>query len=211
MRSRASRLAQLPLAAAVAGFVGAAIWVGSLPVRTQSTAPGGVSGAALWVKGDPGLHVDGANQVEQWLDQSGSGNTTTELRAAALAHTDAIAPSADIVRVANGINFNAAVISRRRPAVAQGECRHRMGRHAPAIFAVALVRARQAAGLPPFSPAWRTDGGGPAHRGSALPRPPAILDGNGCTTAPTTSSIAEPRVIRGVYTTVRMPAEGARG
>ena len=72
--------------------------------------PGGVSGAALWVKANIGLAVNGSNQVEQWLDQSGSANTVTRAaRASHPTHSDAIVPSADILRVPNSINFNPAV------------------------------------------------------------------------------------------------------
>ncbi|MFC3197081.1 Calx-beta domain-containing protein, partial [Parapedobacter deserti] len=71
------------------------------------TSPGGVPGEMLWVKADADLQVNGSDQVEQWLNQSGA--MVTELRAAHPADTNAIVASADIVRVANGINFNPTV------------------------------------------------------------------------------------------------------
>jgi hypothetical protein len=71
------------------------------------TSPGGVPGEKLWVKADADVQVNGSNQVEQWLNQSGS--MVTELRAAQPSHSAAITASADIVRIPNGINFNPAL------------------------------------------------------------------------------------------------------
>src|SRR5688572_21758436 len=62
--------------------------------------PGGVTGQSLWVKADVDLQVNASQQVQQWLDQSGSGNTTTQLRASFPAHTNAITPNNGILRVA---------------------------------------------------------------------------------------------------------------
>jgi gliding motility-associated-like protein len=70
-------------------------------------SPGGVLGEMLWVKADADVQVNGSDQVEQWLNQSGS--MVTELRAAHPSHTDPVVASADILRVANGINFNPAI------------------------------------------------------------------------------------------------------
>src|SRR5687768_6005910 len=77
--------------------VGAFVAVVLAVTTTSAQTPGGVAGAALWIKANQGVQANGANQVEQWLDQSGSGNTATELRAAQPAHTNAIAASADIL------------------------------------------------------------------------------------------------------------------
>ena len=179
------------------------LWVGSPPVWTQATAPGGVSGSALWVKGDLGLQVDGAGQVEQWIDQSSSGNTTTELRAAAPAHTDAIAASAAIVRVANGINFNPAVdFSAASGRSLKGNAATEWDATLLSVFAVALPEGAPGGALAAIFSGlanWTT-GGSTAGIGVAVTTSGYVLDGNGCLVASTTSSIAEPRVIRGVYT-----------
>ena len=93
----------------VAGVLSAVLWRGSAASLDAVERAGRCERRRTLGEGRSGLQVNGSNQVEQWLDQSGSGNTTTELRAATPAHTDAIAVSAGIVRVASGINFNAAV------------------------------------------------------------------------------------------------------
>ena len=85
-----------------------AAFVAAVPAAVAQT-PGGVTGAALWVKANQGVQANGTNQVEQWADQSGSGNTTTQLRASLPAHTNPIAPSNSILWVPGSINFNPAV------------------------------------------------------------------------------------------------------
>lgn len=79
------------------------------PVKAALPAPGGVEGAAVWLKADQGVVVNGSNQVEQWLDQSASGLVTVEAQASHPTHTDPIDPSDAIKIVANGINFNPVV------------------------------------------------------------------------------------------------------
>ncbi len=69
-------------------------------------APGGVLGEALWVKADAGVENNATDQVQQWFDQSGNGNIVTELRAAAITHTDPITPSQILFRCRMAINFN---------------------------------------------------------------------------------------------------------
>ena len=88
--------------------LGIAASMAAIPAASGQT-PGGVAGSALWVKANQGVQANGSNQVEQWIDQSGSGNTTTELRASTPAHTNAIAASNAILWVPGSINFNPAV------------------------------------------------------------------------------------------------------
>jgi hypothetical protein len=172
----------------------------------QGTGPGGVAGAALWVKADAGLLLNGATeQVTEWNDQSGSGNTTTQLRAALPAHTSAIAASNAILRVSNGINFNPAVdFSGASGRSLKGNAATQWDVTPVSIFAVALPEG--AAGGPGAFGAvfdglnsWTTD---PNAAGVGLNATASAysLDGNGCGSAATTSPLTQPRVVRGIYT-----------
>jgi uncharacterized repeat protein (TIGR01451 family) len=166
--------------------------------------PGGVGGEALWVKANDGLltDIDNPTQVTEWLDQSGGGNTTTELRAAALAHTDEITPSTDIVQVPVGVNFNPAV----KFTGASGKSLKANGTGdwdaGPlSIFAVAIRD-----GAPALVPAalfaahgsWEGSGAGV---GLIANSTTYGLDGSGCSTALTTLPVTQPRLVRGLYTT----------
>ncbi len=169
-----------------------------------SPAPGGVTGASLWVKADLGLSANASNQVQEWLDQSGSGNTTTQLRAAAPQHTDAIAPSNDILRVANGINFNPTVdFSGASGKSLKGNAATQWDVTPITIFGVALPEGAPGGGaggifdgLSNWTGADATAAGvGLAWNGTSY-----VLDGSGCGTASTISPVAGPRVLRGIYT-----------
>jgi uncharacterized repeat protein (TIGR01451 family) len=168
--------------------------------------PGGVGGEALWVKANDGLLTDidndNATQVTEWLDQSGSGNTTTELRASLPAHTDLITPSTDIVHVPVGINFNAAVkFTGASGKSLKGNAAGDWDSGPLSIFAIALRE-----GAPAVSPAalFSANGsweGNAAGVGLIANSTTYGLDGVGCGTALTTSTITQPRLARGVYTT----------
>jgi uncharacterized repeat protein (TIGR01451 family) len=187
----------------------ALLWLGADGVSTQAGAPGGVSGAAFWVKADSGLQVNGSSHVEQWLDQSGTANITTELRAAHPAHTNAILPSADILRIANGINFNPAVdFTGAVGKSLKGNAATEWDLTPLSIFAVAFREGAlpaDMAGVFTASVRWTGATTGSAGIGIAPTSAGYFLDGNGCFAGGTTSSIAEPRVIRGTY------ASGATG
>jgi hypothetical protein len=167
--------------------------------------PGGVTGQSLWVKADVGLLVNGSDHVQEWLDQSGSGNTTTELRASLPAHTNAIAPSADILRVPNGINFNPAIdFSGALGKSLKGDAATQWDASPVSIFSVALPEGAMGGG---FGAVWTSHAhwtvGGPGTAGLGIFASGTAsysLDGNGCSTAATTSAITEPRVIRAIYT-----------
>jgi hypothetical protein len=166
--------------------------------------PGGVTGQSLWVKADGGLLFNGSDQVEQWLDQSGSGNTTTELRASLPAHTNAIAPSNAILRVANGINFNPAVdFSGAVGRSLKGNALTQWDATPISIFTVALPEGATVGGFGGVFSGhadWTTTSSAGIGL-DIIPGGSYGLDGSGCIVALTTSSTAEPRVVRGIYTT----------
>jgi hypothetical protein len=164
--------------------------------------PGGVAGQSLWVKADLGLQVNGSDQVEQWLDQSGSGNTVSELRASHPTHADPVVASAGILRVANGINFNPAVdFSGALGKSLKANAATEWDATPLSIFTVALTE-----GAPVTAPAaifdglssWTVTGNG-AGIGIDANASSYTLDGNGCQVAFTTSPVNVPRVVRGVY------------
>ena len=168
--------------------------------------PGGIGGEALWVKANDGLLTDvdngNATQVTEWLDQSGSGNTTTELRAAALTHTDAIMPSTEIVQLPVGVNFNPAVkFTGASGKSLKGNAAGDWDAGPLSIFAIALrdgAPAASPAGLFTANGSWEGTGAGVgliANSGNYG------LDGNGCSTALTTLPVTQPRLVRGLYTT----------
>ena len=168
--------------------------------------PGGVGGAGLWVKANTGLIADGLNQVEQWLDESGSGNTTTELHAATPAHTNAIAASAGIVRVANGINFNPAVdFTGANGRSLKGNAATEWDLGPLSIFAVSVSEGAVVGNIAAVWDSlanWTTD---PNSAGAGIlvnaTGTSYALDSNGSVVAPTTSTIMQPRVVRGLYST----------
>jgi hypothetical protein len=162
----------------------ALLWLGADGVSTQAGAPGGVSGAAFWVKADSGLQVNGSSHVEQWLDQSGTANITTELRAAHPAHTNAILPSADILRIANGINFNPAVdFTGAVGKSLKGNAATEWDLTPLSIFAVAFREGAlpaDMAGVFTASVRWTGATTGSAGIGIAPTSAGYFLDGNGC-------------------------------
>ena len=167
--------------------------------------PGGVAGEALWVRADAGVQADASNQVEQWIDQSASGNTISEARAAAPGSADAITPSADIVQVPGAINFNPAVdFSGAANKSLKGTAATAWNSTAPFnVFFVALREgtvpaASSVAGVFATNGGWATSMSG---RGALMNAAGTayMLDGAGCTLAPTTSSIATPSIGRAVY------------
>ena len=175
--------------------------------QASAQTPGGVAGAALWIKANQGVQANGSSQVEQWLDQSGSGNTTTELRAAHPAHTSAIAPSNDILWIPGSINFNPAVdfsgaLGRSLKANAASNWTT-----APlSIFAVTLLEGPSAdpGGLAAVWDAhanWTSGSASTAGAGLASLGSNFALDGNGCLVAGTTASLTRPRVARATYIT----------
>jgi uncharacterized repeat protein (TIGR01451 family) len=177
------------------------------PGLASAQAPGGVAGSALWIKANQGVQANGASQVEQWLDQSGSGNTTTELRAAHPAHTNPIVASGDIQWVPGSINFNPAVdfsgaLGRSLKANAATNWTI-----APlSVFAVTLVEG-PSGGSGAFGAVWdahanwTTGAVGTAGAGLIYGTNRFSLDGNGCGVAFTTSSVTQPRVVRATYIT----------
>lgn len=167
------------------------------------TAPGGVLGDVLWVKANAGLQVDGSNQVQEWIDQSGSGLVTTQLRAAHPAHTDAIAASADIVRVPVGINFNPTLdFSGALGKSLKGNATTNWNTSADlSIFSVNTpesVVPNTLAAIFASNGNWLAAGG--SGRGLVYTTTSNFgLDGNGCIVAQSTPPYAGPIIARGVY------------
>jgi uncharacterized repeat protein (TIGR01451 family) len=196
----ASRAIARIVAAAVAAFVSALS-----PASAQT--PGGVAGASLWVKANQGVQANGSNQVEQWLDQSGSGHVTTELRAAHPAHTNAIVATNDILLVPASINFNPVVdFSGASGRSLKGNAAGAANLSATplSIFAVTLVEGAHGADMAAVWAAhanWTTGGINTAGAGMAMFGSGYRLDGNGCLAAPTTSTLTRPRVMRATYVT----------
>ncbi|WP_158563280.1 DUF7927 domain-containing protein [Chitinophaga silvatica] len=173
----------------------------------MASLPGGVAGNALWVRGDIGLQVNGSNQVQQWFDQSGSGNTATELRASITNSNNPIAPSADIIQTQNGINFNpVAQFSGATNKSLKGNAAVTWSNSEPlAMFFVAFPKGVPQTGMG-LAGVFTTSNlsGAPAGAGRGVvvngTAKAFSLDGNGCTPASTTSPIdVVPTVGRGVY------------
>ncbi|MFC7525540.1 Calx-beta domain-containing protein, partial [Parapedobacter sp. GCM10030251] len=165
------------------------------------TSPGGVPGEMLWVKADADLQVNASDQVEQWLNQSGA--MVTELRAAHPGHTDAMVASADIVRVANGINFNPAVdFSGALGKSLKGNAASVWNSTADlSIFSVSAPEgpiASSISGIFTTGGSWAATGY--TGRGLLMTSPGNYgLDGAGCVVAQSTPSYAGPIIARGVY------------
>ncbi|WP_212005116.1 gliding motility-associated C-terminal domain-containing protein [Chitinophaga sp. HK235] len=159
--------------------------------------PGGVSGNTLWVRADMGVQVNTGNQVQQWFDQGGSGNATTELRASAPTSNDVITPSADIIQTQGAINFNPAVtFSGAINKSLKGNAASSWKNSDPlAIFFVALPKGAPGADLGGIF-STNTSGRGVLINSTGTGY---VLDGNGCTPALTSSSLAKPHVGRGMY------------
>ncbi|MFC7526894.1 Calx-beta domain-containing protein, partial [Parapedobacter sp. GCM10030251] len=170
------------------------------------TAPGGVLGAALWVKANAGVETNTDNHVEQWLDQSGSGNAVTELRAAAITHEDPIAPSTDILQVPNAINFNPAVdFSGATTRSLKGNAATGWNEGPTTIFGVSIVEGAipgTFGGIFSGLANWTTDNGASAGVGLNATATYYSLDGSGCSPGAMPMTTNEmPRVVRGVYVT----------
>ncbi|MGF6849823.1 gliding motility-associated-like protein [Chitinophaga sp. W3I9] len=175
------------------------------------TSPGGVPGEMLWVKADADVQANGSDQVEQWLNQSGS--MVTELRAAPVAHTDAIAASADIIRVANGINFNPTLDftgaigkSLKGNAAANWNTSANLS-----IFSVNKpegVVPNGGGGIFSSNGNW-TVSGGSGRSLMYLTGGNFALDGAGCPTAQSTPSYAGPIIARGIYVNASNPQNGS--
>jgi uncharacterized repeat protein (TIGR01451 family) len=183
--------------------LGLACFVVAVP-RTFAQSPGGVAGASFWVKGNQGVQTNGSNQVEQWTDQSGSANTTTQLRAAHPAHTDPIAASNDILLAPSSINFNPSVdFSGALGKSLKGNAASNWTTGPLTIFAVA-VREGTLSGLTALWDAhsnWTAGSTNNAGAGLYADNNAYRLDGAGCSAAPTTSPTTVPRVVRGTYVT----------
>jgi uncharacterized repeat protein (TIGR01451 family) len=187
------------VAAGVAAFVGALA-----PASAQT--PGGVAGSALWVKANQGVQANGANHVEQWLDQSGSGNTTTELRAAHPSHTDAITPTNDILLVPASINFNPAVDFSGAPGRSlKANAASNWTTGPLSIFVVALPedQGAQAGALWDAHANWTTGTTGVAGAGIIHAANLYRMDGNGCLVGLSQGGVllSQPRLARTVYVT----------
>jgi uncharacterized repeat protein (TIGR01451 family) len=187
--------------------VGAFVAVVLAVTTASAQTPGGVAGAALWIKANQGVQANGANQVEQWLDQSGSGNTATELRAAQPAHTNAIAASADILLIPGSINFNPSVdFSGALGKSLKGNAASNWTSGPLSIFAVTLIEGPSSgsAGLATAWTSlanWTVGASGTAGAGLATIAGSYSLDGDGCLAATTADAMGVPRVARGTYVT----------
>ena len=176
--------------------------------------PGGVAGAALWVKANDGVQANGTNHVQQWFDQSGSANTTTDLRASLPAHTNAIAPSSAILQVANAINFNPAVdFSGATGRSLKGNAVADWNAAALSVFGVALSEGAPgggAGGIFDGLADWTANDGTSAGVGIHWNGAAFSLDGAGCNGgAATTSTVTGPVVLRGIYTTAGTATGGS--
>ncbi|HWV66642.1 Calx-beta domain-containing protein [Chitinophaga sp.] len=163
------------------------------------TSPGGVQGEKLWVKADADVQVNGSNQVEQWLNQSGA--MVTELRAAQPSHTNPIVASADIVRDPNGINFNPAVDF--TGAVGKSlKGSDAVNWNTTANLNIFSVNKPEGTGNP-LQGVFSTNGSwttiGFTGRGLLLDAGKYGLDGAGCVVALSTPPYAGPIIARGVY------------
>ena len=191
-----SRIGAFGVAAIVAAVSGAA-----------AQTPGGVTGSALWVKANQGVQANGTNQVEQWLDQSGSGNTATDLRASLPAHTNVIAPSNAILWTPGSINFNPAVdFSATSGRSLKGNAATNWTTGPLSIFAVALAEGAPGGnygGVWSALANWTTGSANTAGVGVIHTNSRYFLDGNGCTTGGTAigTSLTQPRIARGIYVT----------
>jgi uncharacterized repeat protein (TIGR01451 family) len=187
-----------------AGCLAAA--VASAASIASAQTPGGVAGPALWIKADQGVQATG-NQVEQWIDQSASGNTTTELRASLPTHTDPITPSSSIVLTPSSINFNPTVdFNGTSGRSLKGNAATNWTTGGLSIFGVSVVSGTPS-GLGGLAAVWdahanwttafiNTAGAGLVATGTIY-----NLDGNACGTANTTGAVNVPNVVRGTYVT----------
>lgn len=169
-------------------------------------APGGVLGEALWVKADAGVEKNATSQIQQWFDQSGNGNISTELRAATLTHDDAITPSVDIVHVPNAINFNPSIdFTGAVTKSLKGNATVDWNATASTVFGVSVVEgpiAGSAGGVFDGLADWTSNVGNQAGMGIHATNAIYALDGSGCSPAISTSpSMGIPKAIRGIYTT----------
>ncbi|WP_185096823.1 Calx-beta domain-containing protein [Chitinophaga barathri] len=172
------------------------------------TAPGGVLGDILWVKADIGVQADASNNVEQWIDQSGSNNVVTELRASTLAHTDPITPTAAITLVPNAINFNPSVdftgaVNRSLKGNALADWNSTQ----TTVFGVSVVEGAMGnassgtmGGIFSGLADWTANDGGAAGMGLYANATNYILDGAGCTPASAAFPTGVPSIGRGIYT-----------
>jgi uncharacterized repeat protein (TIGR01451 family) len=163
-----------------------------------------VTGPALWIKADQGVQATG-NQVQQWIDQSGSGNTTTELRASSPTHTDPIAPSAAIVLTPSGINFNPTVdFNGTAGRSLKGNAATNWTTPGLSIYAVSVLNGASN-GSGGIAAIWSSLANWTVTSNSAGAGLATVsaynLDGNGCVSASTTTSPTVPNVVRGTYVT----------
>ena len=103
-----SRSITLGMSIIAVGVLGLFVATYPTTVKAALPAPGGVDGVSLWLKADQGLVANGSNQVLEWDDQSGNGLIANQARAASTDSGVAV-PTNNIMRVANGINFNPTV------------------------------------------------------------------------------------------------------
>ncbi len=184
-------------------LVGAAFVWNDSPVRAALPAPGGVEGAALWLKADGSLVVNGSNQVQHWDDQSGGGFIATQAQASSPSHTDAITPSNDILRVNNGVNFNPAVdFSGASGKTLKGASASAWNSANLQIFSTVSAEGAPVGGLSgifAINGTW-TSGGGASGGGLGYygPTKSFYLDGNGCSVS-TVSATGGPHIARGTY------------
>jgi gliding motility-associated-like protein len=170
------------------------------------TAPGGVLGDMLWVKANAGVLVNGSNQVQEWLDQSGSGSVVSQARAATLTHTDPIAPSADIVQVLNAINFNPSVdFSGAINKSLKGNANVDWNASPISIFGVSIMEGTINGGFGGIFNGladWTANDGGSAGVGLYATTGALYgLDGGGCSPGFSTSPAnGLPKLARGIYT-----------
>ena len=202
------RLARLAAPRARAGMAisSVAVFLAASPAAFAQT-PGGVSGSAFWVKANQGLQANGTNQVEQWNDQSGSGNTTTELRAATPAHTNAITPTNSILLAPGSINFNPSVdLSATTGRSLKANAAANWNATPLTIFVVSMAEGTSGGnygGLWTATSNWTVGSANNAGAGITHGSNRYLLDGNGCGTGGTTvgTSLTQPRIARGIYVT----------
>jgi fimbrial isopeptide formation D2 family protein/uncharacterized repeat protein (TIGR01451 family) len=193
----------LSLVIAAVLLVGAAFVWDDSPVRAALPAPGGVEGAALWLKADGTLVSNGSDQVESWDDQSGSGFIDTQVQASSPSHTSTITPSNSILKVDNGINFNPAVdFTGATGKTLKGASVSAWNSANLQIFSVASAEGAPAGNLSAtfaingnWTSGGGSSGGGLGYLGSTKSY---YLDGSGCSVATATATDG-PHIGRGVY------------
>lgn len=72
------------------------------------TAPGGVQGAALWLKADNGVSYNASNNVSAWNDQTG--NTAITTQATSMDASNSSVVNTSIVWDSGAVNFNPSVV-----------------------------------------------------------------------------------------------------